>query len=309
MSHVGRNLTLHHEINRYASYPNDPKELLHVVDNGSIPSCKSLGRTAIIDPPISYVIYRAPHRYTKDKIVYRASTRDPRVGTVSSLDSKYYDWPHTLEGKDADTPGGAVASFRKSLSEWILRVTGKDDPTIVVTEREHIPNNDRSKVVDCLNLATHVYLIEDSNWGYHYAEVCVGSGRMDLVRTQGSPLVDAYEIKSCRADFTSDKKWQQYLPYCHRLSFVTVKGAILPEELPEDIGLFYLNPKYRQKGEVKRHTSEMALICVRRPKMRPTELKHILASIDNMLRKGGPIKFEKDVYDRLETKLQGVYGE
>ena len=46
-----------------------------------------------------------------------------------------------------------------------------------------------------------------------------------------------FEIKSCRSDFTSDNKWQKYLPYCTHFAFVAPKGVILPEELPEEIGL------------------------------------------------------------------------
>ena len=50
-----------------------------------------------------------------------------------------------------------------------------------------------------------------------------------------------YEIKSCRQDFVSDKKWQKYLPYCTHFYFVAPKGAIKPEELPEKIGLIELS--------------------------------------------------------------------
>lgn len=45
------------------------------------------------------------------------------------------------------------------------------------------------------------------------------------------------EIKSCRNDFTSDKKWQEYLPYCTYFAFVAPKGVISPDELPPKIGL------------------------------------------------------------------------
>ena len=45
------------------------------------------------------------------------------------------------------------------------------------------------------------------------------------------------EIKSCRSDFTSDKKWQKYLEYCTHFAFIAPKGVIKPEELPPKIGL------------------------------------------------------------------------
>lgn len=101
--------------------------------------------------------------------------------------------------------------------------------------------------------------------------------------------------------------WLNYRP--RSLSFVTLKDAIRADELPPEIGLFYLNPKYRPRGKVNRHTSEMALVCVRRPKMRPTELKHILASLDNMIRKGGPVKLDTEMSEKLVAKLLDFYGE
>jgi hypothetical protein len=45
------------------------------------------------------------------------------------------------------------------------------------------------------------------------------------------------EIKSGRADFISDHKWQSYLPYCTHFAFVAPKNAIQPDELPAGIGL------------------------------------------------------------------------
>lgn len=45
------------------------------------------------------------------------------------------------------------------------------------------------------------------------------------------------EIKSCRSDFISDKKWQKYLPYCTHFAFVAPRGVIKPDELPPRIGL------------------------------------------------------------------------
>lgn len=49
--------------------------------------------------------------------------------------------------------------------------------------------------------------------------------------------VKIYEVKSCRADFTSDNKWQKYLKYCTNFGFVAPKGVIKPEELPDKVGL------------------------------------------------------------------------
>ncbi len=45
------------------------------------------------------------------------------------------------------------------------------------------------------------------------------------------------EIKSCRSDFSSDKKWQKYLPYCTHFAFVAPRGVIKTDEIPSKIGL------------------------------------------------------------------------
>jgi len=46
-----------------------------------------------------------------------------------------------------------------------------------------------------------------------------------------------FEVKSCRRDFTSDKKWQSYLPYCTHFAFAAPKGVISKNELPKGVGL------------------------------------------------------------------------
>lgn len=46
-----------------------------------------------------------------------------------------------------------------------------------------------------------------------------------------------FEVKSCRQDFVSDKKWQKYLPYCTHFAFAAPKGVISTDELPQEIGL------------------------------------------------------------------------
>lgn len=63
--------------------------------------------------------------------------------------------------------------------------------------------------------------------------------------------VRGYEIKVSRQDFLTDKKWQEYLPYCNQFYFVVPKGLILPEELPPEIGLIYIEP-----GNLYEHYSD-----------------------------------------------------
>jgi hypothetical protein len=69
------------------------------------------------------------------------------------------------------------------------------------------------------------------------AEVPLGSGRRaDLVALGAGAEIWIVEIKSCAADFRSDRKWQEYRLYCDRLLF-----AVAPEfpaaMLPADAGL------------------------------------------------------------------------
>ena len=49
--------------------------------------------------------------------------------------------------------------------------------------------------------------------------------------------VRIYEVKSSRADWLADSKWERYLPYCTHFSFVAPAGVIQRWELDRDIGL------------------------------------------------------------------------
>jgi hypothetical protein len=69
------------------------------------------------------------------------------------------------------------------------------------------------------------------------AELPLGSGRRaDLVALGAGAEIWIVEIKSCAADFRSDRKWQEYRLHCDRLLF-----AVAPEfpatMLPADAGL------------------------------------------------------------------------
>jgi hypothetical protein len=71
------------------------------------------------------------------------------------------------------------------------------------------------------------------------------SYRLDLVLLeppQGeAPLrITTVEVKSSRADFTTDHKWESYIGRADRLYFAAPPGIIKPHELPEGIGLLEL---------------------------------------------------------------------
>ena len=57
-----------------------------------------------------------------------------------------------------------------------------------------------------------------------------------------------WEVKSCRADFVSDKKWESYLPYCTHFAFAAPEGAISPDELPKEIGLVEFSVREVREG-------------------------------------------------------------
>lgn len=49
-----------------------------------------------------------------------------------------------------------------------------------------------------------------------------------------------YEVKVNRSDFVNDRKWPNYLPLCNELYFVCPSDLIQPEELPQDVGLYWV---------------------------------------------------------------------
>lgn len=78
-------------------------------------------------------------------------------------------------------------------------------------------------------------------------ETGIDKVRFDLIRIDPyRRYIRGFEFKSCRSDFTSDKKWQKYLPYCHTFTFVCPCGVITPNDLPPKIGLLWI---YRWQWE------------------------------------------------------------
>lgn len=66
------------------------------------------------------------------------------------------------------------------------------------------------------------------------AELPLGNARRaDLVALDRVGRLAIVEIKSCRADFLADRKWQEYLDFCDQFFFAVPDGfprAILPSE-------------------------------------------------------------------------------
>src|SRR6202011_1300286 len=76
-----------------------------------------------------------------------------------------------------------------------------------------------------------------------------GSGcRFDVIGLgRYTRQVRIYEVKSSRADFLADAKWESYLPYCTQFAFVAPAGAIQRWELDRDVGLIeYGHPAFER---------------------------------------------------------------
>ena len=87
--------------------------------------------------------------------------------------------------------------------------------------------------------------------------------RVDVMALGRKGEVWVIECKSSRADFTSDQKWQNYLPYCDRF-FWAVDEAFPVDLLPEDTGLILADA---YDAEIVRMAPEDKLPPARRKKM------------------------------------------
>jgi len=95
-------------------------------------------------------------------------------------------------------------------------------------------------------------------------EVPLANGRRaDLLALDRSGRLTLVEIKSCRADFVADRKWQSYLDYCDRFYFAVAAGFPL-DLLPADEGLILAD---RFAGEIVREAPLRSLSAARRKAM------------------------------------------
>lgn len=84
--------------------------------------------------------------------------------------------------------------------------------------------------------------------------------RMDLCALGPRGEIWCIEVKSSRADFTSDLKWESYLPFCERF-FFAVPESFPVELLPEEHGLIAADA---WGAEILRMTPERPLAAARR---------------------------------------------
>ena len=96
------------------------------------------------------------------------------------------------------------------------------------------------------------------------AELPLGNGRRaDMAAIDRAGAIILVEVKSCRADFRSDRKWHQYLAYCDRFYFAVGRDFPL-DLLPSDEGLILAD---RFGAEIVREARLRALGAARRKAM------------------------------------------
>lgn len=96
------------------------------------------------------------------------------------------------------------------------------------------------------------------------AELPLGNGRRaDLAALDSAGMIVLVEVKSCRADFLADRKWQEYLAYCDRFYFAVASDFPLAV-LPPEEGLILAD---RFGGEIVREAPFRPLSAARRKAM------------------------------------------
>jgi hypothetical protein len=96
------------------------------------------------------------------------------------------------------------------------------------------------------------------------AELPLGNGRRaDLVGIDRTAAITIVEVKSGRADFMADRKWQGYLAFCDRYYFAVDRDFPLAI-LPQREGLILAD---RFAGEIVRESQHRPLGAARRKAM------------------------------------------
>jgi len=93
-----------------------------------------------------------------------------------------------------------------------------------------------------------------------------GGRRADVIALDGQGGIAIVEIKSSRADFRADAKWQAYLDFCDRFYFA-VPPDFPRDLLPPDCGILVADPYDAQTvqlpAESKLHASRRRAVTLR----------------------------------------------
>ncbi len=121
-------------------------------------------------------------------------------------------------------------------------------------------------------------------------EFPLGNGRRaDIAGLDRSGNITIVEVKSSRADFRSDRKWQQYLDYCDRFFFAVDPEFPLtlldePSSLPDQTGIIVAD---QFGGDVLREAPLRKIVPARR--------------------RGETLRFARLAADRLGRALNGPF--
>lgn len=71
--------------------------------------------------------------------------------------------------------------------------------------------------------------------------------KIDVIAIKRSNNIEiwGFEVKTSKADFCNDSKWQNYLNYCNKFYFAAPPGLIKKGELPDGVGLVEINANGR----------------------------------------------------------------
>ena len=113
------------------------------------------------------------------------------------------------------------------------------------------PNSKRYDFDSCITISDIKRYFRYSNSGPFFTmfETGLDNNRFDMIRIDPRrQYIRIFEFKSCRQDFVSDKKWQNYLKYCHTFTFVSGREVIKKEDVPKSIGLLWVY-KWKHKNQ------------------------------------------------------------
>lgn len=129
----------------------------------------------------------------------------------------------------------ALAHKSVSLDTFHARVSKNHTLKDALTKPSTLKDKEkegRRSITAALTQAASGYLLKK---GYAvFRELAVqpwGNRRADVVGITLGGYIIIVEVKSCRADLTADKKYQQYLPHCNRMYVAFPHTMTVPKEL------------------------------------------------------------------------------
>jgi hypothetical protein len=114
------------------------------------------------------------------------------------------------------------------------------------------------------------------------AELPLGNGRrVDVMALDRGGLLTIVEVKSCLADYRSDNKWREYLPYCDAFYFAVAENFDWVV-LPDGVGIMVAD---RYGAAVVAPSPEFKMAAARRKAL---TLRFAHAAARRLMRLDGP---------------------